>query len=228
MTIVWVTIVSLMTSNLWISSLPDEVASSAAVVYSGRNAPYGRPDAHRRTAGRAAEPNRGRRQRGAQAHGPGIGSPRRGRGPRPRSPRRPDTPGLFLRHTRFEPLQARRCRARPPGSGQGRRFGREAASRRTGSAPHEAAKDPRFWRRGGCDARRVCLLGVDEVARTGRRPRNGDRRTFAAQALLEGAARVFRGVRGRRDRTGRPFDSRADLRPQTEVHSRGPETPPGR
>jgi hypothetical protein len=42
-----------------------------------------------------------------------------------------------------------------------------------------------------CDAGRICLLGVDEVDGTCRRPRDGGRSAAAAQAVLEGAAGVL-------------------------------------
>ena len=68
-----------------------------------------------------------------------------------------DTPDLSLSKAGVV-VRARRVQ------GKGDDSGRQAASRGTGSAFEEAAKDRGLWRRGRRDARWVRLLGVDEVA----------------------------------------------------------------
>ena len=133
-----------------------------------------------------------------------------------------DTPDLALNE----------CRARGSGAprpAEGRRHGGEAAARR---ARRPSRPDPRVGcvlRRGGRDARRLRLLGVDEGGsaqgtRAGRRRRG----TAAPEAVLEGAAGVLRGARAGRDRARRLDDARSDLRAQAAPLPGGIRTQDGR
>ena len=82
--------------------------------------------------------------------------------------------------------------------------------------------------RGRRDARRLRLLGLDEGhAGHGRAGRRGRVRA-AAQAVLQGAARLLRRPRPRGDRVRGPLAPGPDLRPQAQGHAAGLRAQDGR
>ena len=178
--------------------------------------------ADRRAAARLQRARGRRRQRRAEAVRAGAPAALRGRRARAGPARRPGPAGALLRHARARPRAGGRRRARAPRAGQGRRLGGQApAGRAVGSACRPAPVRG-LLRRGRRDARRVRLLRVAQgPAEAAGRARDAARGPTAAQAVLEGAARVLRRARARGDRARRPADARPDLRAQAQGRAGG-------
>ena len=154
---------------------------------------------------------------------PALGRP----GARDGPARRPDPPGVLLRHPRPDPQRARAGRPGATRAGEGRRLGRQAAAGRPERLPPSCAQLAELRRRGRRDAGRVRLLGLDEARAAASHVRDAVRgRAPAAQALLEGTAGLLRRARTRTDSA---LDDLAvlgpHLRAQAEVRAQGVRPP---
>ena len=136
--------------------------------------------------------DQGLRQRRAEAHGAGDGTPLDRGGARDGSARRADPSGVLLRHAGSDAEPARRRRSRPAGAEEGGRLRRQAPAGRPVPAPGGRAQVAGVRRRGRRDARRLRLLGVDEGDTGTRRPGDDHGPTAEVEALLEGATGVLR------------------------------------
>ena len=150
--------------------------------------------------GRTARAGRRRRQRGAEADRPRGGSALSCRSARHGPPRGAAPAGVLLRHTGSGALREGRRRPCPPRAEEGRRLGREAATGGAVASRREPAAVSQHGRRGGRDAGRFRVLGVPEAHPRHARGESGRQgRAQAAQAVLEGAARLLRRARARRE-----------------------------
>ena len=94
---------------------------------------------------------------------PAGGAPHDDRLARDRPARRPDPPGLLLRHARPDARLARSRRARATRAEEGRRLGGQAPPSRAKRASRDDAEVAELWHRGRRDARGFRLLGLDEA-----------------------------------------------------------------